>query len=272
MASSTIALAGQAHAQDKKSITIATEAAYAPYEYKDAAGKIVGFDIDLGKDLCKRISVECTVIDTAWDGIIPSLTAGKFDAIMGGMDINDEREKVIAFAGPYLQTPVRFIAPKSSPLIKLKTSMDTLTLDDVSPDEHAVLDQLAATLQGKKVGVQVSTTSEAFVRKFLPTVEVSTYDTADNMVLDLNSGRIDLSLSTMARLLPLTKTSEGKDLAIFGPNMTGGPFGKGVGIGVRKEDEALKVKFNKAIADAIADGTVKELSTKWFEFDGTPKH
>ncbi|MER9025605.1 lysine/arginine/ornithine ABC transporter substrate-binding protein [Mesorhizobium sp. M0815] len=263
-------VAGQAVAKDYKSISIATEASYAPFDYKDAGGSLMGFDIDLGNDLCSRMRVECTVVEQAWDGIIPSLVAGRYDVILAAMDIQPAREKIISFTQPYIRTPIRFIAPAGSPLLDFKSDLDSLALDDVSPEERAALDKLGEALKGKKVGVQVSTTTESFMKELLPNVELASYDTADNMILDLNSGRIDASLSSLARLKPLTEKPEGKNLKIFGPNMTGGPFGKGTGIGVRKEDEQLREMFNKAIAEAIADGTMKNLSMKWFGYDATP--
>lgn len=271
MLTGTLVLTGPAAAKDYKSITFATDATYAPFEYKDASGNLMGFDIDLSKDLCSRIKIECPVIEQAWDGIIPSLIAGRYHAILAAMDINAEREKVISFTQPYIKTPIRFIAPKGSSLLEFKGSLDSLTLDDVSPEERAELDKLAGAFKGKKIGVQSSTTAESFVKEFLPNVELASYDTPDNMVLDLNAGRIDASLSTLARLKPLLEKPEGKDLAIFGPNMTGGPFGKGTGIGLRKEDSQLRDMLNKAIAEAVADGTIEKLSMKWLGFDGTPK-
>ncbi|MCA1441912.1 transporter substrate-binding domain-containing protein [Ensifer sp. IC4062] len=271
MLAGAMVVAGPSAAKDYKSITFATDATFAPFESKDASGKLMGFDIDLGKDLCSRMKIECTVIEQAWDGIIPSLVAGRYDAILAAMDINAEREKVISFTEPYIKTPVRFIAPNGSSLLEFNGTLEDLTLDEVGPEEQAELDKLTAAFEGKKVGVQVSTTTEAFMKNFMPNVELASYDTPDNMILDLTSGRIDASLSTLARLKPLLEKPEGKDLTIFGPNMTGGPFGKGTGIGLRKEDGQLREMLNKAIAEAIADGTMKNLSMKWLGFDATPK-
>lgn len=264
-------LGGTAMAKDFKSITFATDATFAPFESKDASGNLEGFDIDLSKELCSRVKIECTITEQAWDGIIPSLVAGRYDAILAAMDINSEREKVISFTHPYIKTPIRFIAPKASSLPQYKVGLSDLTLDDVSPEEREELDKLAVAFEGKKVGVQVSTTTEAFMKKFMPNVELASYDTPDNMILDLNAGRIDASLSTLARLKPLLEKPEGENLTIFGPNMTGGPFGKGTGIGLRKEDGELREMLNKAIAEAIADGTIEKLSMKWLGFDTTPK-
>src|SRR3546814_20373295 len=73
-------------------IRIATEGAYAPWNATDSAGKLIGFEVDLAADLCKRMEVECEVVQQAWEGIIPALQAGKYDAIMAGMSITAKRK------------------------------------------------------------------------------------------------------------------------------------------------------------------------------------
>lgn len=265
-----LTIAAPIQAQDYKSITIATEGAYAPYNFKDASGNLVGFDIDLANDLCKRMEIECTIIEQAWDGIIPSLVSGRYDAIVAAMGIQPAREEVIAFSRPYLFTPMRFVALEGSPLLDITGALDILTLDDVSVEEQAVLEQYAAEFAGVKFGVQGGTSHEAFMTQVMPTVPLSVYDTIDNMILDLGSGRVDAGLASVSFLKPLTDKPEGADLRIFGPSMTGGPFGKGVGVGIRKSDPELRAMFDKAINEAVADGTVKALSTKWFGYDASP--
>jgi hypothetical protein len=94
---------GGAAAQGKKwdTVKIATEGAYEPWNFTGAGGKLEGFEIDLANDLCARMKVKCEIVAQDWDGIIPALTAKKYDAIMAGMSITDERKKTIDFAGPY---------------------------------------------------------------------------------------------------------------------------------------------------------------------------
>ena len=79
-------------------IRIATEGAYAPWNFTNSSGKLVGFELDLAKDLCERMGSECEVVAQAWEGIIPALQAGKYDAIMAGMSITEKRKKVITFS------------------------------------------------------------------------------------------------------------------------------------------------------------------------------
>ncbi|MAQ97951.1 MAG: amino acid ABC transporter substrate-binding protein, partial [Gammaproteobacteria bacterium] len=98
--SSTIAIAG-----DWSKIRIGTEGAYEPWNFTDSAGNIVGAEIDLANDLCERMNAECTFVQQDWDGIIPALTQGKYDVIMAGMSVTDERKKTISFSKAYMTEP-----------------------------------------------------------------------------------------------------------------------------------------------------------------------
>src|SRR5260221_1351155 len=100
-AAAILGMAAQADAKDWTKIKIATEGAYAPYNFTEAGGKLAGFEIDLAAELCKRMKAECEVVAQDWDGIIPALSANKYDAIMAGMNITAKRLEVLNFSLPY---------------------------------------------------------------------------------------------------------------------------------------------------------------------------
>jgi len=265
-------LAGPALAKDYKSIKIATEGAYKPWNFKDSSGKLVGFELDLIVDLCKRMAIKCEVVEQAWDGIIPSLMAGKYDAIIAGMSITDKRKKKIMFSRSYVSTPGYMVVKKSSPSAKLMTSLKAVNLNEVSADEKATIAELVKEFKGKTIGVQTATTHENFLKEYLgKDAEVKSYDTQENLDLDLQAGRVDAALASMAYWDPLLKSDKGKDLMSVGPALSGGPFGHGVGAGIRKEDAALADMFSKAIAASVADGTVSKLAVQWFGFDNATR-
>ena len=183
------------------------------------------------------------------------------------MSITEERMKVINFSQGYANEPASFSVLKSSPLATLqsggKVNMDAL--DDTS---SALLDSLKSTLAGKVVGVQGSTTHENFVKQVLgDSVTMKSYDTQLNLELDLSSGRIDALLSDKGSMEEYMSTDSGKDVIFIGPNLGGGPFGAGVGAGLRKADTDLLAMINKAIDEARADGTLAEHFIKWFGKD-----
>ncbi len=252
---------------DWSKIKIGTEGAYPPWNGTNAAGELEGAEIDLAKDLCARMNAECELVAQDWDGIIPALQNGKYDAIIAGMSITDERMKVINFSQGYANEPASFSVLKSSPLATLQ-STGKVNMDALDDTSSALLDSLKSTLAGKVVGVQGSTTHENFVKQVLgDSVTMKSYDTQLNLELDLIAGRIDALLSDKGSMEEFMATDNGKDVAFIGPGLGGGPFGAGVGAGLRKADTDLLEMINQAIDEARADGTLAEHFIKWFGKD-----
>ena len=188
------------------------------------------------------------------------------------MQTTHKRLKVIDFAGPYAKTPGSFAALKSSPLVKFKSSSDGVTLNDISPDEQRVMDELLKLLDGKVIGVQTTITHSNFLDKYFQKIAtIRKYDSQENVLLDLTAGRIDAAEASLSYWVPIMKKDQGKDLALFGPAWTGDIFGLGNGIGVRKQDPELKAIFDKALKSMREDATLQTLAVKWFGFDNSPK-
>ncbi|MBA1156148.1 lysine/arginine/ornithine ABC transporter substrate-binding protein [Microvirga mediterraneensis] len=262
---------GAASAQEK-TVKIATEGAYAPWNFTGAGGKLEGFEIDLANDLCARMKVKCEIVAQDWDGIIPALTAKKYDAIMAGMSITDERKKTIDFAGPYVNGPNGFLVAKDSPLAKMPGTGEAFNLTSQQAAAEKAIEAYKPMLKGKTIGVQGSTIHANFADKYLKgTAEIREYKTTEQHDLDLAAGRIDAVLADSTAIMGTLEKPEFKDYALVGPSITGGLLGAGVGVGLRKGDEELKKNFNEAIKAAIQDGTVKTLSMKWFKVDISPK-
>ena len=130
-----LVFAGLSAAKEWKKVRVATEGAYPPWNATDPAGKLYGFDLDVIDEVCKRSGLDCEISAHAWKGIIPGLTAGKYDCIIAGMQTTHKRLKVIDFAGPYAKTPGSFATIKSSPLANYKSSPDRVTLNEISTEE-----------------------------------------------------------------------------------------------------------------------------------------
>jgi lysine-arginine-ornithine-binding protein len=253
-AAALVLAAGTASAE---TLRVGTEGAYPPYNATDASGKLVGFEIDLANELCKRTQMTCEIIQQDWDGMIPALMNKRYDAIMAGMSVTEERLKQIAFSKPYSTTPAWFVGAKDGVL------KDAKTLDDIK-----------AALKGKSVGVQRSTIHQNFLEQKIPGVDVRLYDTQDDLNLDMQNGRIDAGLADSLGWKDFLAGDAGKGYSNFGPGLTGKDdpiFGLGVGIGLRKEDTALKAKLDKALDEVNADGTMTKLSVQWFGFDTSVK-
>ena len=263
-------LAAQVAAGDWKSIKIATEGAYPPWNFIDSSGNLTGFEIDLANDLCKRMNVDCEIVTTKWSGIINGLIKGQYDAIMAGMSITEARKKLVRFSRSYADTPVRFVVRKDNPAANFSSELERLTLDDISPAEQAAIDAIVKAFKGKVIGVQVATTHAKFADQFLGDhAEIRIYDFQHTIDLELYQWRLDALIGGVAYWIPMIKSEQGKDYKMVGPYMTGGPFGKGVGAAVRKKDKDLADMFSRAIEETIKDGTCKKLATKWFTFDAS---
>mgnify|MGYP000064085165 FL=1 len=255
------------YAGDWSKIKIGTEGAYPPWNGTNAAGELEGAEIDLALDLCKRMKAECELVAQDWDGIIPALQNGKYDAIIAGMSITAERMEVINFSQGYANEPASFSVLKSSPLATLQAS-GKVNMDAVNDTSTALLDSLKKTLKGSVVGVQGATTHENFVKQVLgDSVTMKSYDTQENLELDLSVGRIDAALSDQGSMEKFMESDKGKEIAFIGPGLGGGSFGGGVGVGLRKADTDLLKMFNKAIDEARADGSLAKHFSKWFGKD-----
>ena len=234
-----LAAALPAAAQDK--IRIGTEAAYKPFAWVLPSGELTGFDIDIAKALCTAMSAECEIVTQSFDGLIPALKAKKIDAIVASRTITDDRLKAIDFAGPYYTVPAMFIAPKDSGT-------------EVSEEG----------LDGKFVGVQRGSTMANYVKEKFPGARLQLYDTSDAANLDLASGRVDVVFADSAVLNEFLQTPEGAGFAMVGePVEDPDILGTGAGIGVRQGDEALKQKFDEALAAIIASGEYKTINDKY---------
>ena len=263
-------LATQGIAGDWDKIKIATEGDYPPWNFVDASGNLVGFEIELAKELCQRMNAACEIIPQKWRGIIKGLNAGKYDAIMAAMSITEDRKKLVTFSRNYAGTPNVFVVRKDHPLANFRSDLKQLTLDDISPTEQAALDAIFKAFKGKIIGVQVATTHAKFADHYMGDHgEIRIYDFQHTIDLDLYQGRLDAVIGDFAYWQPLIKSEQGKDYKIIGPHMTGGPFGEGVGVAVRKKDQDLADLFSRAIEDAIKDGTIKKLAVKWFGYDAS---
>ena len=257
-------------------IKIGTEGAYPPWNSKDSAGNLIGFEIDLAKELCAIAKHECTIVEQDWDGMIPALVMRKFDIIMAGMSITEERLKAIDFSQGYADEVASFAVMKGSSLENMQTP-ESLSLSKKSAKVKKTLKILSDALDGKTVGVQTGTIFQNFLESGdAGNVKIKVYKTQDEVNLDLASGRIDASLAAAVAHTDYANKSK-KPVLLVGPTLSGGIFGNGVGIGARKgsnseigkRDSKILRDFNNAINTARQKGIISKLAIKHFGFDAS---
>ena len=269
MLAGVVAIAAtSAQAKDWQSVTIATEGAYAPWNQTLPGGKLGGFEPELLATLCTRAQLKCNLVAQDWDGMIPGLQAGKFDVLMDVISITPEREKIIAFSRPYASTPATFAVSDDAILPKASPGAPAVKLTGDAKNDKAVVDGLRKQLKGKTIGIQSGTVYTKFIQEnFKDIATIRAYKTAQERDLDLANGRIDASFDDLTYF---TSGSADKSISIAGPKIGGPIWGPGEGLAFRKQDGDLKAKFDAALASALADGTVKTLSEKWFKTNVAP--
>ena len=257
-------------------IKIGTEGAYPPWNSKDASGNLIGFEVELAQELCKIMKYECTIVEQDWDGMIPALVMRKFDAIMAGMSITDERKKTITFSQGYADEVASLAVMKGSSLEGMDTP-EGINLSLGGSDVKKALKTLTGALAGKTVCTQTGTIHQNFLESGdVGSVNVRTYKTQDEVNLDLTSGRCDVALAAAVAFTDYADKS-GKPVVLVGPTFSGGAFGNGVGVGIRqasdseigKRDAKILKDFNKAINKARKKGIISELAIKHFGFDAS---
>ena len=242
-----LALPGFARAQEGEKLRIASEGARPPYNFLDASGELQGFEIDLGQELCARMKVSCTFVAEEWDNLIPRLQAHRYDAIMAAMEISDEREKEISFSKPYLRMPSAFMAARKR------------QIRDPSPEG----------LKERVIGVEANGPHQAYLEEYYKGSVIRPFATLVEAVLDLSEGRIDVAFGDKDAILDLLKTRREASCCKYLADVARDPafFGEGIAIGFRKEDNALRERFDAALADMVKDGAYAAIRSRYFEFE-----
>ncbi|MEG1342171.1 MAG: ABC transporter substrate-binding protein [Pseudomonas sp.] len=228
-------------------LRIGIEAAYPPFASKNDKGEIVGFDYDIGNALCAQMQVKCVWNEVEFDGLIPSLKVKKIDAALSSMTITDERKKSVDFTHKYYFTSSRLVMKKG-----------------------ATVDDQYASLKGKTVGVQRATTTDRYATEVLEPkgIVIKRYSNNEEIYMDLASGRVDAIFADTIPLDDFLSMPRGADYAFVGPELKDPKYvGEGAGIAVRKGNEALVSKLNKAIDDIRANGEYQKIQSKYFKTD-----
>lgn len=217
---------------------VGTNASFPPFEYVEE-GEIVGFDIDLVKEIAKLQGFEVEFRDISFDSLIPGLASGSLDMVAAGMTITEARKEVVAFSDPYYSA--------NQSVLVHEDSEEDLTI-----------------LFGKNdIGVQTGTTGDTWVRdnlieKDILTGEIRNYDSYVFVIRDLANKNIDAAVLDK----PVAETySKDNPVKVVAEVITGEEYGIAVG----KNNQALQAEINAGLAKVIENGTMDQLIEKYFE-------
>lgn len=233
-----------AAAQD---LRVAVDPTYEPFVYKNAQGELVGFNIDFSHAICEELKRNCVFVEQVWDAMIPGLQSRRYDVIISDMSITEERKRVIDFTDRYYKTPGTIV---------VKNSLDYQDHD---------------SLKDLRLGVLKGSTHERYAQGELAPkgARIVAYEAQDQVYLDINAGRLD---GTVADKVEVTggflSKPEGQEYKAVGPDLLDEKyFGEGMGIALRKGQDALREQLNAAIKALRASGKYDEIAQKYFDFD-----
>ena len=234
-----------AQAPDWAKIRIGVEANYPPFSQMSPDGKFSGFDIDIASAICAQIKAECTMVSQEWDGMMPALNAKKFDMIVASMSITEERKKSADFSDSYYDIPSTWIGKTGS-------------FSQINP----------AALKGKKIIVTRNTPRARFVQENYKDSEILQVAKEAEVTMELAAGRGDIGFgSSLAATAAFLKSPEGRSFSRLGAPVTlgGAAQGGGVGIAMRKGEDALRTKVNAGLKAITANGVYKTINDKYFD-------
>ena len=229
----------KADATEGNVLRIGTEGAYAPFNYTNADGTLGGFDIEIANAICVDMQVTCEIVAQDWDGIIPGLKAGKYDAIVAAMSVTPERAQQVAFTDPYFSNALVFLAKKDS-------TFDPAKVTDIN---------------AHSIAAQRSTISSQWLENTYPKADMKLYDTLSNAFLDLGAGRVDAMISDKLPAIEWLSSTSGNNYVLKGAEID---INDNFAIAVRPNDEALQAKINTSLSNIKANGTYDKINQKYF--------
>ncbi|SDY74903.1 amino acid ABC transporter substrate-binding protein, PAAT family (TC 3.A.1.3.-) [Proteiniborus ethanoligenes] len=229
--------------KEKGYIVMGLDDTFAPMGFKDEKGEIVGFDVDLAKEVFKRIGLEVRFQPIDWTMKESELKAGNIDLIWNGYSINDERKEKVAFSKPYLE---------NKQIIVTLSNSDIITKNDLKDKNVAAQNGSSAVDAMNKEPTIVSSFKGG---------EPVVFDTNNEALMDLEAGRVDAFVGDEVLARYYIKQRGYDKYKVIEEN-----FGKEeYGIGMRKGDKELVKQVDKALDDMKQDGTYEEIFNKWFK-------
>lgn len=219
-----------------EAIKFATDATYPPFVTLDVKGNVGGFETELIKSICAKAKLECEFYHRPFDGLFPSLESKKIDAVFGCIGITEARKAQVLFSDSLYSSPVGFIFVGNFAKINV-------------------------------IGIQKGTSGfEQFIKKHYPNLKLKTYSSIQDALLDLKNKRIEGVFGDVPVFKYWAHHSDAKDYqyqVVQKEQMY--DYFHGNGIALRKENQAILEKINKAIAEIKQEGRLQDLQKEFLE-------
>lgn len=222
----------------EEELVMGTEPGFKPFEYLEG-GEVVGFDVDLAREISKDMGKKLRVEQMSFDGLLVALQSGRVDIVAAGMTVTSEREKNAAFSVPYYTSAQKIVVRKGDGI------------------------KGASDLKGKKIGVQLGTTGDELART-IEGARVIQFPTVSSLMQELNSGRVD---AVIADNEPAQRYSKPyANFEVLERNLSSENYA----IAMRKDDVVLQKQVNDSIKKMKEDGRYDNLIRKYFPVESTP--
>ena len=229
--------------QKRGKLRVGMEPGYMPFELTNQKGEIIGFDVDIARRMAKAMGVEVELVSTAWDGIIPALMTDKFDIIMSGMTLTQERNMSINFCQPYIQIG-------QTVLLNKKHEGQVKSYKDLNNPKFTVASKLG-------------TTGEQATKRLIPNAKYISYETEQEGVIELINGKVDAFIYDLPfNSIAVKEKGKGK-LVLLETPFTQEP----ISWGVRKGDVDFLNWLNNFLVQLKFDGDYDKIYKKWFQDD-----
>ncbi|MGB1226852.1 MAG: transporter substrate-binding domain-containing protein, partial [Poseidonibacter sp.] len=223
-------------------LRVGMEPGYMPFEMKDKKGRIIGYDVDMAKKMAKEMGVKLKLVPTSWDGIIAGLVTGKYDIIMSGMTITQQRNLKINFANPY-------VVVGQTMMIRKELAGTIKSAADLDKPEYTVVTKLGVT-------------GEIATKKFFKKAKIVTFETESDAASEVLNGKADAMVYDQPYNI-LFMSNKGKDkLVHLDAPLTYEPLGWAI----RKGDPDFLNWLNNFLRQIKEDkvvGFYDDLNEKW---------
>jgi polar amino acid transport system substrate-binding protein len=225
-------------------IRFLTETDYPPFNFAGPDGNPQGFNVDLARMMCEELKVGCTVQMRRFETLLAALNENRGDAVIASLAATADARARVDFSDPYYRTPARFVARRDS------------AIDDPLPEK----------LEGRKVAVVAGTAHEAYLKALFTEVEVRPYQNAEVARLALRRGDVDLLFGDAISLAFWLNGTDSENCCEFrgGPYLDSRYFGEGIGIAVRKGNDAMRQVLNYALFRVWEQGRFTDLWLRYF--------
>lgn len=222
-------------------IRFLTTTDFPPFNFRDAGGELIGFNVDLARRICTEVNVACTIQAWPWEQAADALADSQGDALIAGLDMSPENGKRFDFSATYLALPGRFVT----------RSADIATFD-------------AAALAGKNIAVRGGSVHEAFVKRYLPGANITPFATEVEALAAVQNRAADLFFGDAMRAS--FWLNENLDCCGFAGDAYFRPaqFGEGLSIAVPAGNDAVRHAIDWALIRLKENGTLDELYLRWF--------